>query len=75
MRDDSGMTDTQRKEQGEFLATVLMCLIIKVPGHAVETTEVLVGESGECRGREIEIPLRAANAAVDEGHGNGLASP
>ena len=43
------------------------------PGHAVETTDGLVGEDIEGRGGEVEVPLSTANAAVGDGDGNGLA--
>jgi hypothetical protein len=40
--------------------------LVEGPGHVVETTEVLAREAVEGGGREVEVELRAAGAAVSD---------
>ena len=48
-------------------------LVVERPGHAVETADVLVRKLAEGSGREVEIELGAALAAVGDRDGDLLA--
>ena len=44
-----------------------------LPGHAMDTADGGVCQDVKGGGREVEGPLRAAHALVDDGDGDGLA--
>lgn len=41
-----------------------------LPGDTRDTAEVEVGERAERRGRKVQVRVRAAVAAVSDGHGD-----
>ena len=51
-----------------------MSRLLEGPLDAVDATDGLVRERREGGGREVEVPLRAARAAVGEGDRDGLAT-